>query len=153
VKVEDSVFLPRIDTPVYPLPVARERPAARKGQPFPDAAIEQVHINAFTTGDWRRTPQGYEWRLRLQSPGASSLGIAASPIRLPGSSIVVLQSLDGQARQGPYLVSSIPQGQPLRLPSVPGSQADLIMQIPANADMAALAFVVQQAYIGYRSTK
>lgn len=142
--------VPIANTPVYPLPVAKARPASRKGQPFPDAAIEQVHINAFVTGNWRRTPGGYEWRLRLQSPGASSLGFVASPVRLSGNSLVLLQSSDGRSRQGPFAGADLAPGQPFQIPSVPGSEADLIIQLPPESDMAAFAFVVQQAYVGYK---
>lgn len=143
--------VPLADTPVYPVPVAKPQPASRKGEAFPVASAEPVHINAFVIGDWRRTPSGYEWRLRLQSQGASSLGIVASPIRLPAASSITLQSPDGRERQGPFQVSALPQGQPFYSPAVRGAEVDLILQLPPGSDMTASAFVVQQVSVGYRN--
>lgn len=98
-------------------------------------------------GRWTDRPDGWSsLALALQSPGAHSLSLHLSEMKLPPRSQVWFCSPDGRLRHGPYREAT---GGELWTPVVPGERAHLQIWIPTAA-RAKFKGVLSDAQGGYR---
>lgn len=100
------------------------------------------------TGLWDVPRSGVaRWRLRVQSPGALSLSVHLSPVRLPAGARLWVYGPAGEVVNGPYTTAHVkPSG--FWSPLVPGDQLVLELTVPAAA-AAQTQLEVAEAFHGY----
>lgn len=140
--------VPRVELPAAAVEKALAEPV--KGRPYRYAVPVALTL-APQQGLWLPRGTGKSWRLRVQSPGALSLGLQLEQAALPAGT--QLWAYDPQARltHGPYDASRIGRSG-LWLPPVSGDELVLEVRGPAAAGTA-LELGAARAFHGFRDWK
>lgn len=129
-------------------PLLKLRPT-RRTDGDDDSLAQRLDIDRSLSraGRWVDRPDGWSsLTLALQSPGAQSLSLHLSDMKLPPRTQVWFCSPDGHLRHGPYREAT---GGELWTPVIPGERAHLQILMPTAA-RAKFKGVLADAQGGYR---
>ncbi len=145
----DLEVLPAIDTePLLREDLARE--AEGKPGPARFAVMRETSFAPGRDGTWETLEDGSRlWRLRISSPGASSLHLAFTTYELPSSARLWVHDPDGDTVHGPYTAADRSHAGRLFTPVVLGDE--IVVELEVRSDEAHLVRLeVGEVNHGYR---
>lgn len=101
--------------------------------PLRFAVPHPVEAAPDTHGAWEALPDGWLWRLRVRSPGATDLNLGFTTFWLPEGATLHLSSETEKYHQGPYTAADNHEHGQLWTPVVPGEAAVVELFVPHHA--------------------
>jgi hypothetical protein len=117
--------------------------------PLRFAVAHKVEVTPATQGIWEQLPEGWLWRLRIRSAGATDLNLGFTRFRLPEGATLHVVAESEPYFQGPYTArDNKPHGQ-LWTAVVPGERLVIELFVPTRAREEA-QLLLSQVGTGYR---
>ncbi|MGH8443262.1 MAG: trypsin-like serine peptidase, partial [Nevskiaceae bacterium] len=136
--------VPRTEVPAAAVKQALADPI--KGRPYQVAVAVEVALSE-ARGQWEQRGAQRNWRLRVGSPGARTLGLRLEPSMLPEGSALWVYDPAGRLRHGPFDAARI-AADGAWIPPVGGDELVLEVRAPAGVERIELGAV--KAFHGFR---
>jgi hypothetical protein len=101
--------------------------------PYRFAVGQKVSVTTSSHGTWEKLSDGYLWRLKVSSPGATDLNLGFTTFWLPDGATLHIASTTENYYQGPYTAEDNTEHKQLWTPVVPGDSAVIELFVPASA--------------------